>query len=792
MQDILKSIDQASHTFGMTWPLYSFVTSNPLSGYEHMPFEEATQVASSLLNAKTYPTAIVYQEALQKNDIDEDILIECLASNKLFERPAFYLDQMKTSESQEKVAQYDKLDVIMAKWLSAFMDEGLAEWQMPGKEKGFYQAWKSLAVHDATLGKAMVSKLPETSLQAVQAIIETHKISNHQAFFEQHMAPLSGWIGYIKHRENNATLWNQSVPMAITDYLAVRLSIAAHLYGTLADVHVIQNDIEPFQLKNIWLQAWEQTFQKNLLGTLQSKSQVKSESTLNANLDAQMVFCIDTRSEAIRRHIESKGTYETFGYAGFFGIAMDYQHYEADITTKACPPIVGSPYLVTEKPDTHKHDKTCAFSAHKKGVKSSEYILKRLKNMLPSSFGFVEGAGFFYGISLTMQTLIPQALFKIKTKDSQAHEDFCEPEISYNHGSQFAGMPISLDEKVAIVKSAFNLTGWREFAPLVLFVGHGSHTTNNPFGSSLDCGACAASPGRNNARLLAKLANIPEVREVLKIEHGISIPNKTVFVGGEHNTTTDAITLFDNQVPESHQEALAILKQNLAKAQETATQERLLTESGSVALAHKKSTDWDETRPEWGLAKNAGFIIAPRALTEDSNLNGRCFLHSYDYNLDPTGEALEGILGGPMVVTQWINNHYYFTTVDTDKFGGGTKITHNITGKFAVVQGNGGDLKMGLPLQSLKETDSENYHQPLRLTVVINAPLKRVEGILKKHAHLQNLLDNNWIYLKVLDADRNDILTHYEKDCNWKTELTNANLNSQIIEEQPVVDELVG
>jgi uncharacterized protein YbcC (UPF0753/DUF2309 family) len=50
---------------------------------------------------------------------------------------------------------------------------------------------------------------------------------------------------------------------------------------------------------------------------------------------------------------------------------------------------------------------------------------------------------------------------------------------------------------------------------------------------------------------------------------------------------------------------------------------------------------------------------------------------------------------GPMVVTQWINNHYYFSTVDNAVFGGGSKITHNITGKFAVVQGNGGDIKMG-------------------------------------------------------------------------------------------------
>ena len=51
------------------------------------------------------------------------------------------------------------------------------------------------------------------------------------------------------------------------------------------------------------------------------------------------------------------------------------------------------------------------------------------------------------------------------------------------------------------------------------------------------------------------------------------------------------------------------------------------------------------------------------------------------------------------ILTQWTNNHYYFSTVDNNTFGGGSKITYNVTGKFGVVQANGGNLKMGLPLQ---------------------------------------------------------------------------------------------
>ncbi|MDX1331989.1 MAG: putative inorganic carbon transporter subunit DabA, partial [Robiginitalea sp.] len=225
--------------------------------------------------------------------------------------------------------------------------------------------------------------------------------------------------------------------------------------------------------------------------------------------------------------------------------------------------------------------------------------------------------------------------------------------------------------------------------------------------------------------------------------------------------------LFDAGVPASHQSQLQALKADLLRAQQTATGERLGTHKNSIALAQEKAAHWGETRPEWGLAKNAGFVIAPRSLTKNTHLDGRCFLHSYNWELDSSGAALEGIMQGPMVVTQWINNHYYFSTVDNDTFGGGSKITHNITGKFGVVQGNGGDLKMGLPLQSLKETDQDLYHKPLRLSVVIQAPLRWVSEILLRNDHLKQLLDNEWIYLLVMDPLQQNSILRYEQNMKW-------------------------
>ncbi len=784
MKDLQKLILETSNTLGTTWPLYSFVTSNPLSGYEHLPFEKAVLQASKIFHANTYPSVDMYQQALEREEIDLELLESLLKENDFSENPRFYLEKMNNAIALDTRRDCHQLDVMMSKWLSAFMDEGLAEWQMPNKEKGFYKSWKSLIAYDNSFGKAFTKKLPDDCLEALQNVLDANNITDYKNLFLQYMSSLPGWMGYIKHRLNTNSVWQQKYPINFPEYLAVRLILAQKLYGKVVIESRSSSSIQELKLKHLWLEAWERTFQKKLLKTLENSSNGEDKITHNQkDLDGQLIFCIDTRSEAIRRHIESQGAYETFGYAGFFGIAMDYQQYETDITTKSCPPIVGSPYLVTDHPTENNTSEQETFISQKNLSNSTQYILKSLKNMLPSSFGFVEGAGFFYGISLLLKTIIPQYFLKFESQKNVTYENFCEPKITYNHSEVNAGKEISLEEKAAILKSGFDILGWRNFASLVLFVGHGSHSTNNPFASSLDCGACAGSPGRHNARLLAKLANMPEVRKILK-KQGINIPINTVFIGGEHNTTTDEILIFDAEVPKSHINELNKLKVNLKNAQKNASQERLMNSNDSIKLANKKATDWDETRPEWGLAKNAGFIVGPRAMTSELNLNGRCFLNSYDYRLDPEGIALEGIMCGPMVVTQWINNHYYFTTVDTDKFGAGSKITHNITGKFGVLQGNGGDLKMGLPLQSLNASDTKMYHQPLRLSVVIQAPLSNVETILRKQDHLKNLLDNSWIHLFIMNPETDNQIVQYKENFNWipqaKFKLNDSSLKKDI------------
>lgn len=768
-QSIANSIDQASKVIGNTWPLYTFVASNPLSGYENTSFQQAVNSAKNNFNANAFPSVQLYQQAWDKGDIYQDVLVGLLKENGFTESPKYYLDFLQSQKQTEKRNNNHVVDTIMAKWLSSFMDEGLAEWDMPYKSEGFYTAWRLLVIYDSETGNTSLKDIPKTSEETLEQLLKEYEESDYTKIFTYHLAALPGWTGYMNHRVQSGSDWQNEYPINITDYLAARLWTTKKLNLPIAPKETeetLHSSIP--KLQYILLKAWEQSWQNQLVKTLENESIVSTSSSENNTPDAQLVFCIDTRSELIRRHVESKGNYETFGYAGFFGIAMDYKSLEDDITRKSCPPIVNSAYKVSEVAQKNKENQFLDFQNKNEVSKFRNYFLKRMKNMIPSAFGYVEGSGFFYGLGLISRTLMPRKMYQLNDKKASKVETICEPDINKTNGSVDDTHGIPLEEKVGIVKAAFSLMGWKQFAPLVVFAGHGSHSANNPFSSSLDCGACAASPGRHNARLLAKLANLKEVRAVLAKNHDLHIPENTLFLGAEHNTTTDDLVLFDSEVPDSHKNLLQKLKINLVKAQQTATLDRLGNKANSVSKAEQKANNWGETRPEWGLAKNAGFIVGPRDLTKNTNLNSRCFLHSYNWELDAEGKALEGIMQGPMVVTQWINNHYYFSTIDNNTYGGGSKITHNITGKFGVVQGNGGDLKMGLPLQSLYTSDEGMYHQPLRLSVMIQSPINKVSEILTRNENLKTLLDNEWIYLMVMDPTSENEIFKYKKSIQWE------------------------
>jgi uncharacterized protein YbcC (UPF0753/DUF2309 family) len=295
------------------------------------------------------------------------------------------------------------------------------------------------------------------------------------------------------------------------------------------------------------------------------------------------------------------------------------------------------------------------------------------------------------------------------------------------------------------------------FAPLVVLCGHTSHADNNPMESALACGACAGHGGAPNARAVAAMANDAEVRAALAAR-GLAIPATTWFVAAEHDTATDQVAVLDRHlVPAELQGRLDALEADLAEAGRRTTADRMGQLPGaprSVTAARRRGSDWAEPVAELGLAGNAAFIVGPRRLTEQLDLGRRAFLHSYEADRDPEGATLAGILTAPLVVGQWINAQYHFSTTDPDRFGAGTKVVHNVLGDVGVLSGPGGDLRRGLPLQSVR-AGNRLLHEPVRLLAVVQGRLDHIDAAIEGSPTLRQLVEHRWIHL-VARADDGD------------------------------------
>ena len=771
----IEPITEASGRMAPLWPLRRFVAVNPFVVLSNKSFAQALGLLENTAGSALALPPDYYAHLFAEGVIAEADLVDAVGEAKSAGRhdsagptveelaEVVRENQWQTrgerlhtfAETVDEVAD-TRWEVFfrdeISKWCASYYDEGQALWGMPWAGRSLFAAWRCAASLDCNPEAAglrgfrqVVAKLSDDPAAEIAAAAECLGIPAAGAVdvFHCELMSVSGWAGHLQFRAHERALHGESSE-ELTHLLAIRMVCerALHEAGAgggsaltrwkqMLEQRPVNEPNAALEPRRLWQRAHELAVHRRLFSKL--ADQAGGESTAGAQNTFQAVFCIDVRSEVFRRALEHAAPdAQTIGFAGFFGFSIESVGPGGGAGTPQCPVLLVPQVRV---PPAIGEEATRRWRLHQHAAKA----WGAFKASAVSSFVYVETAGLGFAAKLARD---------LTHRSGSSACSSC--------GVNVDGIP--LETQADMAAGALRHMGFASggLARLVLLCGHGSQTTNNPYGSSLDCGACGGHSGEANALTAATILNQPLVRAAL-VSRGIALPAETWFLAGLHNTTTDEVFLLnETEAPASHAQDLSRLKSALLEAGRLARSERapaLGLAANASGLRHQITTrahDWSEVRPEWGLAGNHSFIAAPRARTKGLDLQGRVFLHDYNYAADEGEATLELLLAAPVVVASWINLQYFASTVDNQKFGSGNKVLHNVAGVLGVFEGNGGDLRSGLPFQSVHDGKTWR-HDPLRLAVCVEAPQAAMNRVLAKHPEVSALVANRWIHLYALD-----------------------------------------
>ena len=761
--DIATLVDVAQRVVPPMWGLDGFVAVNPLGGFEELPFEDAVVRAGDLFGARGYLPPNVDRPGRSGH-------IDVRGNTRTGAKAATGSRQPSTELTRRGTAGVAELtDALLAHWCASYESGAL---RVPSGVEGLFAMWRVFAAHDPDLrriaGRAAretVGSLPDSAAAAVADLLHRLGLGEDDAvgYLQAQLTRLPGWAAVMARRVARGHRHE------VVEYVAVRLALERILLDAggatgdatdhrAGDANDTANANSADDTANATRQAAlqlaaEHDYRDHLLSLLAENVPADDHTDVGgaAVPVAQMVCCIDVRSEGLRRHLEAIGPYETLGFAGFFGLPIAVRYATATDAVASCPVILDPKATIAEcvvdgsLPAPEDRDFAHrSFHAAKAGS-TSGFVLADASGWLMGPRSLVQSVspGLYHRMQRVVRKLVGRPVRTRFALDVAIGDS--------SDGRDDEGL--SIDEQAQLALGALTAMGLtRGFAPLVVVCGHRSANQNNPYRSALDCGACGGHAGGPNARILAAICNRADVRSLLA-DHGVVIGDGTWFVAAEHETTDDTVALLDtDDLPAAARRLLEHVERDLALAgvANRAERARFFPASPLAWRGASRANDPAQVVPDWGLARCAAIVVGPRALSAGLDLERRTFLHSYSPNNDPDGIVLEAVMTGPVVVAHWICSQYYFSTVDPQYFGAGSKPLHNVIGRVGVGEGVGVDVRIGLPLESVW-FDGRPVHDPLRLLVVIDAPAARLDAIIGRNPVLRRLFDHGWASVAIRD-----------------------------------------
>lgn len=722
-----------------------------------------------------------------------------------------------TFDERERILE-EMVNPVVIRFCEEYLDLGFSNQLMPDRQEGMLSCFLRMVDVAHFGIPRWLGPLRRTvhrykvAPDAVEALIERLlddcgvRPEDRHSFIEREALSLRGWAGYVALVEYNPELLHgqhDEIKPRFAEYIAIRLllrlcasespvylSKCAELPAHNTDLEVLDQvytaayhvlclftslglgqqlldtseglptlmrellRYNQIKRRRLWHLAYENNLYVRALDVLSGRS-VRARPAIPSQ--AQFVFCIDDREESIRRHVEGcSPQYETFGTAGFFGVDANYT-VMSGASAPYCPVIIRPTHAIREVPKE-------GFESHLSRYRKKQELWFRLSGYVNRGAGswlhnmLLSLAGCFSLIPMLLGVIAPKTLRFMGSlfgSEPTIPADLHELQVAADPSGDTSMPGYTLEEMATRVVALLRGIGLVEqFAELVLFVGHGSSSRNNPLRSAYDCGACGGRPGRINARAFCIMANDPKVRQLVREVSGIVIPDTTYFLGAFHNTCSDQIEYFDvDRVPDSHAKLLAQVKQDFVRATKENAFERCrrfaqagiksVEQAAEEALA--RSYMLAEARPEYGHATNAICIVGPRDVSKGLFFDRRSFLVSYDSSIDTDSTILLGILRAVVPVCGGINLEYLFSAMDNEVYGAGTKLPHNIVSLVGIMNGTSSDLRTGLPTQMIE------IHEPVRQLLVVVATKEQLEKVISTDAMIARNFAGGWMRVALFE-----------------------------------------
>ncbi len=769
-------------------PLKDFIHHNTLHAFQDMKFYDALFKASAIFGFQTTFSLAEYRDLYMIGRITPEILVRAIWGRKGikdFEDWHFkVLHKMYSWTLESRIGKLrsewkrlysidmdNAVQPLLFRIICSYIDQGIAISAFPFEDKGLLNAVRGLEDH--SLVSFFKTKRARDLLHdescTITKLLEIVVGKDKTEYFEQYVCDQQfahpGWSGIVSTLEDRPESLLYPKKIALEDMIKLELlleidTLTSRLGNDWEPLgkSVTQPPVDMFagepnselqEVIKIWHDAFEWSYYDTVLSGLLLTLPAKSTAEKPVPKSFQSIFCIDEREYSFRTYVESLDPHaETLGAPGFFGVEFYFHPANAKFYDKLCPAPVTPKYLIKEIPkhDPHVPEKEIMYTKH------SHKLVR----------------GFFFSYLLGIPALGKLIANLINPTMSPAIADaFAHMDPSADLTVLYTGerdeekdlqVGFTVQEMTDRVEKLLRCIGLADnFAPLVYVIGHGSSSANNPHHGAHDCGACSGRPGLVNARVFAYMANYQPVRELLK-KRGLLIPETTQFVGGLHDTASDEVKFYDEDVlteenkklhhknKQLFEDALDLnAKERSRRFMSISTKQRI---QGIRKDIKKRSVSYYEPRPELGHGTNALCVVGRRDLTKHLFLDRRAFLNSYDYRSDPEGALLASVLAPLGIVCGGINLEYFFSRMDNYKLGAGTKLPHNVMGLVGVANSSDGDLRAGLPLQMIE------VHDPVRLLMIVEHHPEVVKKVIQSNPDLYEWFANEWIHLVVLDPKK--------------------------------------